>query len=227
MISVIIPTLNEEQALPQTLEALGSQGEEHEIIVADAQSSDNTVNLAETSGCRVIDCKTKGRSAQMNQGASVADGDILLFLHADTHLPEGALASLVRAMEDEKILGGGYARRFHSRSPLLRFNAFCGSMRSRIFGLHFGDQAMFVRRDAFEELGGFPDLPALEDIEFSRRLKKLGKVRTLKPTLVSSARRFEQRGVLAVSASDIWLTLRFMFGADAGRLASEYARRNS
>lgn len=225
MISVIIPTHEEAEELPRTLEALRMQGlglgsgsagtvPEIEVVVVDASSADGTGSLAREAGARVVESERMCRAQQMNLGATAARGDIFWFLHADTWVPPLAAVSVVAALEDPSIVGGGFGRRFRSASPFLLATCACASVRSRCWGLYFGDQSIFAKRSVFETVQGFPDVPVFEDFEFCQRLRTMGKLRYLTPAVKSSARRFQKRGALAVTLHDLWLTLRYHAGED-------------
>ena len=220
MISVVIPTLNEAMNLPGTLTAVrgAADGVACEIIVVDGGSTDGTVGLAQAAGCLVVRSPRAGRAVQMNAGAVRARGDLFLFLHADTLLPCGALAAVVTACARPGVVGGGFVRRYASRSPWLWLTCRLASVRNRWVGWHLGDQAMFVRRGAFEGVGGFREMEMFEDVDFSRRLRRGGAVVTRRPAVGSSARRFERRGPFQTSVADLRLTLRYLAdAAPAGR----------
>lgn len=214
MISVIIPTLNEAGSLPATLYALERAAGEvrFEVIVADGGSADSTVELAAGAGCRLVRLTRPQRAAQMNIGAAQARGAILLFLHADTLLPAGGLASVQAGCARPDVVGGGFARHYDSPSHWLRFTCWLAGWRNRWFGWHLGDQAIFVRRVVFESLGGFRDLDVFEDVDLSRRLARTGCVVTLPQPVVSSARRFDRKGPFRTSLTDVGLTLRYLVG---------------
>lgn len=213
VISVIVPTLNEAEYLPATLEKIRASSTAHEIIVADGGSSDATVQLATAAGAGIVHSE-KGRSLQMNAGAKMANGEIFLFLHADTQLPNGSLAQIQDAMKLVRIVGGGFARRFDSESFFLRCTCLVATLRSSLFGLFLGDQGIFVRRDVFEKLGGFKKMILFEDVDFSRRLARTGKTVTLRPAVISSARRFKKRGPFLTTCRDLWLTGKYVSGLE-------------
>lgn len=227
-IAVIIPVLNEEETLPSLLKGILSLGLE-EIILVDGNSQDRTIKVAktfmETSShphCIVIP-GPKGRAAQMNLGAAQAIADILLFLHADTTLPLNAKSVIEQALSQPDIVGG----RFDVRFPQDRGYAWVVSRmmnhRSRFSGICTGDQAMFVRRSVFESLEGFASIPLMEDIEFSRRLKRKGAIVALRDTVTASFRRWEQQGPFRTIVR-MW-TLRFLYwmGCDPHRLYQYYS----
>jgi rSAM/selenodomain-associated transferase 2 len=212
-ISVIIPVADEAAALPACLARI--VGAPHEIIVVDAASDDQTVVLAEVAGCRVVPAGQRHRARQMNLGARQAHGRILLFLHADTWLPPNALPKIIEAIDRRHALGGGFARRYRSPSLILALSSRLAGLRNRIWGWHLGDQAIFVRRDIFEHSHGYRDLPIFEDLDFSRRLRSLGKTVTLTPPVYSSARRFVAKGPLRTTWHDLLLTRQYLLRGDS------------
>jgi len=221
MIAVIIPTLNEAELLPETLNCVRANDAACEMLVVDGGSGDGTVQGAEAGGARVIHSPKRQRAFQMNLGAQQARSDIFLFLHADTWIGPHALQQIEKTLLQPGVVGGGFARRFQSTSPVLRLTCRIGECRSRLFGWFFGDQGIFARRSAFERAGGFRELPLFEDIDFCRRLSRLGTMATLRPPIVSSSRRFAARGSVLTTISDVWLTMRYVCGADPVKLASE------
>jgi rSAM/selenodomain-associated transferase 2 len=208
MISVVIPALDEELLLPRCLASLEDQID-HELILVDGGSHDRTIDLAESAGALVVRSPRANRGLQMNLGARRASGQILLFLHADCRLPPGALAAveaLLRSRDD--VVGGCFTMRLDSRSPLCRVASWGGDLYHRTGRPLFGDRAVFVRRDAFEDVGGFRELPIMEDVDLARRLRRLrrrskaratGRLVMLPGPVVSSARAFERRGVLKLT----------------------------
>lgn len=227
MISIIIPTCNEAHSLPGTLAAIrvGAGPSPHEVLVVDAASEDDTRALAQNSGAHVFASSTRQRAAQMNLGAKKARGDILLFLHADTILPLGALAKIETALVAANVVGGAFARRYASRSWLLRATCLLADFRARTSGWFLGDQGIFVRPEVFRGLQGFRDFPLFEDLDFSRRLRATGRVVTLSPPVLSSARRFAARGPARTTWSDFVLTLRYLRGTSPSALASAESRQ--
>jgi rSAM/selenodomain-associated transferase 2 len=214
-ISIVIPAWNEELELPRTLEALEPGQVAREIIVVDAGSTDRTVAVAQAAGARIVQANRRQRAHQLNLGAQSAAGNILLFLHADTLLPPGGLGQIVRALSCPSIGGGAFARRFDSSAPFLKMTALLTDLRNGMIGWHLGDQAMFVRRDIFFAAGGFPPFDRFEDLEFSRRLGRCTRLVTLRPPVVTSARRFEKFGTVRQTARDFHLTMRYLRGAPA------------
>ncbi len=223
MLSIIIPALDEADGIAATLEALAPlRAHGAEVIVADGGSSDATRALAALLADRVLDAP-RGRALQMNAGAAAAGGGILLFLHADTRLPAEADRLI------ENALCGAHAwGRFdviiEGAHPLLALVAALMNLRSRRTGIATGDQALFMRRDAFDAAGGFPPLALMEDIVMSSRLKRLSPPACLRDRVRTSGRRWEKNGVLRTIILMWWLRLRFFFGAEPARLARAYRR---
>ena len=200
-IVVIVPCLNEAELLPATLEALrtafDTANADARIILVDGGSDDNSVEIAKSQGCHVIDSDRRQRAHQLNLGAraSGADHDVLWFVHADTRVPSGSVMQLRRSMDDQRILGGGFCRRFDSNSLTLFLGSLVADLRGSFWNYFYGDQAMFVRKSAFEKLGGFDEsLDIAEDLDLSLRLRQSGKVVALRPPVIGSARRFEAQG---------------------------------
>ena len=215
-ISVVIPVANEAAALPGCLARITRQP--GEILIVDAGSDDDSGALAQAAGCRVVPAPQRHRARQMNLGAAQARGRILLFLHADTWLPPDAFAKIIDAIDRRRALGGGFARRYRSRSLVLAMTSRLAGLRSRLWGWHLGDQAIFVRRDIFDRLRGYRDIPIFEDLDFARRLRALGKTITLTPPAYSSARRFAEKGPLRTTWDDLRLTRRYLSGVDPNEL---------
>jgi GT2 family glycosyltransferase len=152
---------------------------------------------------------------QMNSAAQLAAGDTLLFLHADTQVRNTSLAQIETALQNPGAIGGGFARRFDSGSLFLEFTCRLATVRGRYLGWFLGDQGIFVRRTVFDRLHGFKEMLVFEDLDFSRRLARAGKVVTISPGIVSSARRFGRRGPFLTTFSDFWLTCRYLAGRKA------------
>lgn len=216
-ISVIIPTLNEERTIIATLAHTADLGFD-ELIVVDGGSLDQTPMLVESYrlstqfsalGPLRLVTAPPGRALQMNQGAKTSGGEILLFLHADTQLPGDAKSKIDTALADQRIVGGWFDVRFDRPSMWGTIISRMMNWRSRLSGLATGDQALFVRRPIFEQMGGFADMALMEDIEFSRRLKRTGATAALAATVTTSFRRWEQQGPLRTILL-MW-TLRFLY----------------
>ncbi len=221
-LSIIIPVLDEEAEIAHVLAALAplrSRGVE--TIVVDGGSRDRTVALAAPLADRVI-AAPRGRAVQMNAGAVAATGDVLLFLHADTRLPAEADRLVLDGLARSGRQWGRFDVRISGRHPLLRVVAALMNIRSRLTGIATGDQAMFVRRDLFERVGGFPAIPLMEDVAFSRAAKRVGEPLCLSPRAITSGRRWEQRGVMRTILLMWRLRLAYSLGAAPARLAHLY-----
>ncbi len=194
-ISAIIPTLNEAERIAAVITAIRNTSVD-EVLVIDGGSEDGTREIAESLGCRVILSPVKSRAHQLNLGAKESQGDVLLFLHADTTVTPTAIDALREVMDSRaEVVGGGFTRKFNSPSLFLRVSCFIAGLRSRLFRLFLGDQAMFVRKEPFMKLGTFDEeIEMGEDLDFSVRMRLAGKTATLSPAVLSSARRFEKRG---------------------------------
>jgi rSAM/selenodomain-associated transferase 2 len=195
MISVIIPTFNEERALPATLEHLLKLPGEFEVLLVDGGSQDETIALASGMAGVTVLHAPKGRATQMNAGAATARGEWLLFLHADTLLPANALLRL-NALEGElSVEAGGFLHRFSGTDWRLRMISWLDNFRCMRTRIIYGDQAMFVRRSLFQRLGGFPEVPILEDVAFCENLVRVTTPLLLAPPVITDARKFVKMGV--------------------------------
>lgn len=221
-LSVIVPMLNEAQALPGLLERLSPLLRNGtEVILSDGESDDGSAEIAERAGFTVVRAP-RGRARQMNAGAAQATGDVLLFLHADTQLPDAAERAITQALENSNRVWGRFDVRIHGRSPLLRVVGSLMNVRSRLTGIATGDQAMFVTRTAFDAVGGFPDQPLMEDIELSSRLLKHSRPACIATRVTTSGRRWETRGVWRTILLMWRLRWNYWRGVPAQQLANAY-----
>jgi len=221
-LSIIIPVLNEAAAIADALAALAPlRARGAEVIVVDGGSHDGTPDLARPLADHVLSAP-RGRGSQMNAGATVARGELLLFLHADTRLPADADHLIETALQQSKRTWGRFDVTIAGKNPLLRMVAASMNLRSRLSGIATGDQAMFVRRETFAQAGGFPDIALMEDIVLSRRLKRIGRPACLSARVVTSGRRWEQRGVVRTIFMMWRLRAAFFFGVEPARLARQY-----
>lgn len=219
-ISIIVPILNEAEELPDLLHhLLPFAREDAEVLLVDGGSGDGSALIANAAGFRVS-ASMPGRATQMNLGARQSCGDALLFLHADTRLPDDALDAIRNAVRQR--CWGRFDVRITGRSPLLGIVAILMNLRSRWSGIATGDQAIFVTREAFSATGGFPDQPLLEDIALSHELKRLGKPACLRLRVTTSGRRWDRHGALRTILLMWWLRWRYWRGAPAAELARIY-----
>lgn len=221
-LSVIIPTLNEEHSLPGTLSTCFEE-DALEVLVVDGGSDDNTLLIAQQAGAVILK-SAPGRALQLNNGASGANGNILLFLHADTLLPKGFLSLVVEALRKPGVAGGAFSLRIDSRRKALRCISAGANLRSRLLGMPYGDQALFVRAETFACLGGFRQMEIMEDFIFMRSLRRHGKVVTLPQVVVTSARRWEKMGVVRTTLINQLMVCGYTLGVPTATLAKWYQR---
>jgi uncharacterized protein len=217
-VSIIVPVLNEAESLKTW------QQPEGEWILVDGGSQDETIALAENLGIRIIR-SAPGRSRQMNWGAAIAHADILLFLHADTQLPADFLAQIQQTLAQPSVVAGAFELAIAGEQPGLRWVERGVKWRSRFGQLPYGDQGIFLRAETFWELGGFADLPIMEDFEFVKRLQKLGKIAIAPATVTTSARRWEKLGVFKTTVINQLMVMAYYLGVPGERLAQFYRRR--
>ena len=224
MLSIIVPCLNEAQGIAGSLAALSPlRAYGAEVIVVDGGSNDGTAGRAASLADLVITAP-RGRASQMNAGAAHARGEILLFLHADTRLPDSAGALIVDGLKRTRRGWGRFDVSIDGRHPLLRLVEAFMNLRSRLTGIATGDQAIFVTRSLFTAAGGYPEIALMEDIAMSKRLKGFGPPLCLKHRLTASARRWEKHGVLRTILLMWSLRLAYWLGADPAKLAVRYDR---
>jgi rSAM/selenodomain-associated transferase 2 len=216
LISVIIPVFQDAKALARTLDAMPFDGAE--VIVAAAEGDASVAALRASRGDLIWVTAARGRARQMNAGAAVAHGDWLLFLHADTCLMPGWRAAVDHAHADAAVNLGCFRFALDSPSPAARLIELGVRIRVRCFGLPYGDQALFVRREAFAALGGYSDLPIMEDVDLVRRLRKTGRLHTASEQAVTSARRWEEDGWMRRTARHLSLIVRYFAGVRPERL---------
>lgn len=224
MISIIIPALNEEMHLARCIGSIRSEGFSEEIIVADGGSNDRTKEIASGyHGVRLL-ASAKGRGSQMNTGSRVATGDILLFLHADTILEQGWSKELCSALENHSFVGGAFSFCIDNPSSKYRLVEAWVRMRCRIFNLPYGDQAIFIRKHIFQKLGGYKEIPLMEDVDIISRMKELGKISVLRKKAVTSGRRWVSKGLLKTAAVNQMTLFMYHLGVSPERLARFYYR---
>ncbi len=218
MLSVIIPVLNEAPNLERLLPDLPDKCPGTEVIVVDGGSTDGTLQVVGRFPFVRPVMSPRGRARQMNAGAHEAQGEVLLFLHADTVLPHGATEAIREALADPHIVGGRFDINLESPRLAIQVITFLMNFRSRLTRIATGDQAIFVRRKMFAEMGGYPNIPLMEDVEFTKRLKRRGRIACLPLRVTASVRKWEQEGLLRTVLL-MW-TLRFLyfFGVSPARL---------
>lgn len=215
-LSVVIPTLNEEACVSAAIESVR---DEAEVIVVDGGSKDRTTELAEAAGARVL-VSTACRGRQLDIGARAATGEWLVFLHADTRLEHGWSAALRRL--DDGVAGGAFRFAVDSPRAGFRFIEAAVALRCRALGLPYGDQSIFARRQAYEDVGGFPHLPLMEDVAFARRLRRAGRLSFPAPRAFTSSRRWERRGLIRTTARNWMIAGLYAAGWPPERLARLY-----
>jgi rSAM/selenodomain-associated transferase 2 len=224
-LSIIVPVLNEADGIAAMLEGLAPlRARGTEVIVVDGGSQDGTVENARERADLVL-CAPQGRAVQMNDGAARASGDVLVFLHADTRLPADADRLIIEGLERSRRIWGRFDVMIAGKERVLSVIAFFMRLRSRLTGIATGDQGMFVRRTAFSAVGGFPPIALMEDIALSKALKHMGRPLCLRERVITSGRRWQERGLLRTVVLMWCLRLAFFFGADPDRLARRYDYR--
>jgi rSAM/selenodomain-associated transferase 2 len=223
-VSVIFPVLNEGGLICDALQALAlSAGNvSYEAIVVDGDPAGSTVGRITDPG---VICFTapKGRAAQMNKGAARASGNILLFLHADTRLPQNALGKVAAALADERYIGGAFDLGISNPRWIFRLTGWCASVKHRVTRIPYGDQAIFIRRTYFEAVGGYPEIPLMEDVEIMKRIKRRGDRIVILPDLVeTSARKWEKDGVLYTIFRNWMIQTMYLIGIPADKLVKYY-----
>ncbi len=228
-ISIIIPTLNEESQIGnwQRLRSLAVGHDTGalpcEIIIVDGGSSDQTVSLARSQGFRVESCRP-GRGTQLNHGAKLASGKVLLFLHADTELPADFAKPLLHCLNNTPAIAGAFSLTIEDAGLLLQAVCLGANLRSRLLQLPYGDQAIFIRRDDFLQLDGFPEAPIMEDFIFIRMARQKGRITTLPQKVTTSARRWQRLGIIRTTLINQFVILGFCARVPLQKLASLYRR---
>jgi rSAM/selenodomain-associated transferase 2 len=224
---VVVPTFNEAGTIASCIAAiLAASGSVIEIVVVDGGSSDETVAIARQSMVHTV-VAVRGRARQMNAGAAAASGNVLLFLHADTRLPAGADRLIAEALKASNAVWGRFDVRIEPSRGLLSVVAFMMNLRSRVSGIATGDQAIFVRRDTFEHVGGFPDIPLMEDIALSKALRAISRPKCLYARVRTSSRRWQIHGVVRTMLMMWKLRWLYYWGADPEYLAQLYHASDS
>jgi rSAM/selenodomain-associated transferase 2 len=222
--SIILPVLNEADSINPLLDHLETlEGCDHcECIVVDGSPDGDTIEAVTRTG--VLSVKSpQGRASQMNAGAAVAVGEILIFLHVDTRMPWQALEAIGKVMTRQSVIGGAFDLRIGSERPILKIIARIASLRSRLTRIPYGDQAIFIRRDCFNRLGGYPEIPLMEDVALMRRIKRAGgRIGFIPDPVITSARRWEEEGVLYTTLRNWLLLSAYILGMAPDRLAKYY-----
>ena len=219
MISVIIPIFNEAKILDQSLSRLTPQLQGHELIIVDGGSTDGTPLIAKRYG-QVISAE-RGRARQSNAGAAVAKGNVLLFLHADVWLDAGAIEGVETAISAGYV-GGAFKQRIEGDHPLYRLIERAANFRAKRLRILYGDGGIFVSRTYFDQIGGFPDIPIMEEVRFSRQLRRHGKVTLIEPRIHISARRWQRNGILRTTLTNWLITLLYLLRVSPTYLAKLY-----
>ena len=221
-ISVIIPAINEANNIAKTIESIGP-GNKKEVIVVDGESNDDTVWIAKSLGAKVI-TSSPPRARQMNQGAAKATGDVLVFLHADTRLPEKFEDFIFNSFKQPKMVAGAFELRMDSPMPGLRLIERLANWRSRFLKMPYCDQAIFISSRVFHQIGGFPDIPIMEDFELIRRLQKQGKIVILPVPVLTSPRRWQNLGILKTTLINQLVIATYFMGIAPEVIARWYGR---
>jgi rSAM/selenodomain-associated transferase 2 len=222
--SIIIPVLHEAKLINEQLERVRQlqTDQPFEIIVVDGSSTRDTLQVISDATVGKYACPP-GRGRQMNEGAAHANGDILVFLHVDTTIPSNGLLLIDKTLEDDRYAGGAFTLRIQSNNPLLRMMAVATTLRSRLTRAPYGDQVHFVRKSYFDAIGGYKDIPLMEDVELMRRIyKEKGKIIILPTSVVTSDRRWKQEGVIYASLRDTLIIFLYWCGMPAEKLAKFY-----
>jgi rSAM/selenodomain-associated transferase 2 len=221
-LSIIIPVVNEANHHTTRLQALQILRNHCQLVLVDGGSEDDSAKIAEPLVDQVLH-SPRGRTQQMNFGVTHAQAEVLLFLHADTCLPDNAVNKILQAV-DLGYHWGRFDVSFDSPQPVFKLIAFMMNWRSRLIDIATGDQAMFMTRQAFDAVAGFPEIALMEDIALSASLKKLGRPSCLTDQVITSARRWQQHGILKTILLMWWLRLRYFFGANTADLVARYYR---
>jgi rSAM/selenodomain-associated transferase 2 len=223
-VSIIIPVFNETHIISESIQHIHQSGfgEADEIIVVDGSTEANTIVSISQRWVRKVS-SPKGRGVQMNCGAKMATGDILLFLHADTHLVSNALPLIKHTLNHPRIVGGAFDLGIQSDRVIYRLIEKMASLRSRITRIPYGDQAIFIEKSFFTKIGGYRDIPIMEDVELMKRVKSFGgKIRIIRSPVMTSPRRWEAEGVVFGTLRNWMLISLYSFGVDPKRLARFY-----
>ena len=217
-ISIIIPTLNAADRIESTLASVITDPGV-EVLLVDGGSTDQTVDIAKSYGVSIL-CSTPGRARQMNVGAAAASGDIFIFLHGDTVLPDGFADMVRKTLVAPEVSAGAFRLSFSPANRAMALIAWGANLRSSLLQMPYGDQAIFVRKETFTDMGGFPEMMFLEDLELVRRLKRLGRVVTRPEAIITSPLRWQQHGILGNTMRNQFILIGFFLGVDVERLSN-------
>ncbi len=224
LISIIIPTLNEEGNIEAAINSI--QSNKIEIIVVDGGSQDETLLIAKSLDVKVV-VSAPGRANQMNTGAMVASGEILLFLHADTRLLTGFDEMIRTTLAKPGIVAGAFALQIDAPNWGLRLVEFGVKWRSHLWQMPYGDQAIFLTKDVFQKVGNFPQIPIMEDFELMRKLKSLGKIYLLPTPVITSPRRWLKQGILQTTILNQIIVIAYLLGVSPNRICNWYRQERS
>ncbi|HWR28064.1 MAG TPA: TIGR04283 family arsenosugar biosynthesis glycosyltransferase [Candidatus Thermoplasmatota archaeon] len=222
--SIIIPVLHESKIINTLLDSLDrlKRDEPFEIIVVDGSPTQDTLQVISKKNVMKY-VSPQGRGRQMNEGAAHSTGDILIFLHADTFLPSNALTLIQTTLADQRYVGGAFALGIQSQNPLLKMIASFSTLRSRLTRAPYGDQVIFLRKSYFDAIGGYRDIPLMEDVELMRRVKKKdGEIIILSTSVITSDRRWNQEGLLYTTVRDLIIIFLYWCGIPAEKLVKFY-----
>lgn len=222
-ISVVIPTLNEAEALPETVRHLKANAEITEIIVVDGGSSDDTANMARKLAAKVIESRAS-RGHQLRVGAEAATGDVIMFVHADTWLPPHAARAALDCLRAPRVVAGGFWKKFRNTPLLLLGSRPKCAVRLYVGRRIAGDQCLFLRREILRQIGGVPDVALMEEFELCRRLRRIGGLALARATVSTSARRFRKLGVLRTYWRMWWVTTLWRLGVSPTKLRAIYEK---
>ena len=220
-ITVVIPALDEEERIAGAIESAAAEGVD--VVVADGGSRDRTRECAVVSGAQVVDAP-RGRGRQLAAGARAARGDAIVFLHADTRLPAGFAAALRTALDDPAVVGGAFGLRFDRPTPALRIVAWGARLRQALLRMPYGDQALFVRRETLEALGGVPDAPIMEDLDLVSAMRRRGRLALLALPATTSGRRYLEHGVIRTVLRNTVAAAGWQVGWEREQIAAWYRR---
>jgi rSAM/selenodomain-associated transferase 2 len=224
-ISVIIPTYNEENYISCCIESIRAQNRPAEIIVTDGGSKDGTLSIAHRFSEEVVVVDEKNLGKQLNAAAAIATGETLLFLHADSLLTAGIFDQIELCLKQAEYIGGAFKMELTGKRKFYRILEAGGDLYCQLTKTYFGDRGIFIRTSAFKQLGGFNELPIMADVEFSRRMKSIGKTAFLPGPLITSSRKFDGEGILQVLYKIFWALMAYRLGCPPEKIRKKYYGR--